>query len=133
MIVLIRDFPNISADSINIYLNSKYMLNYQYAKKVSKRTVQCYLLKLRFSVKIVSFAPSNRNNICLWIYRSAWCRIIDDIQKIDDVLIAFVDEAAITTCEGRKYGRAYASITTVLIVPPNKTTDIFIQMAILCY
>ena len=79
MIVLILDFPNLSANSIAKYLNSKYGPNYQYAKKVLKRTVQRYLRYLRFNVKKASFAPPNRNSIGLRIYRAVWCKIIDDI------------------------------------------------------
>lgn len=133
MIVLILDFPNLSADSIAKYLNSKYGPNYQYAKKVSKRTVQRYLRNLRFNIKKASFAPPNRNSIGLRIYRVAWCKIIDDILDTDNVLIAFVDEAAVTTCEGRKYGRSYAAITPVMNIPLDKVTETVVAMVIPCY
>ena len=98
------------------YINSKYGPNYNYALKISKRTVQRYLKLLRFSVKIAQFAPPNRNTIGLRIYRVAWCKIIEDILNNDNVLIAFVDEASVTSCEGRVFGRAYARITPVINV-----------------
>ena len=58
-------------------MNSKYCPNYQYSKKVSKRTVQLYLNNEKFNVKKESFASSNRNSISLRIYRVALYKIIE--------------------------------------------------------
>ena len=115
------------------YINSKYGPNYNYALKISKRTVQRYLKLLRFSVKIAQFAPPNRNTIGLRIYRVAWCKIIEDILNNDNVLIAFVDEASVTSCEGRVFGRAYARRTPVINVPLGKVQMTIVAIAIPCY
>ena len=133
MIVLILDFPTLSAESIATYLNSKYGPNYQYSKKVSKRTVQRYLKHLKFGVKKASFAPPNRNSIGLRIYRVAWCKIIEKILQNENTLIAFVDEASVTTCEGRAYGRSYAAITPVLNIPLSKVHVTIVAIVIPCY
>lgn len=36
-------------------------------------------------------------------------------------MIGFIDEASVTSCEGRKYGRAYIGLTPVVNCPLNKT------------
>lgn len=133
IIVLVLDFPTLSAESIAKYLNSRYGPNFQYEKNVSARTVQRYLKCLKFSIKKASFAPPNRNNIGLRIYRVAWCKIIEDILKNENVLISFVDEAAVTTNEGRRYGRAFAGITPVLNTPLSKIQMTIIAIVIPCY
>ena len=131
MNVLVLDFPTLSAESIAKYINSRYGPNNNYSSTISTRTVQRYLKKLKFNVKKASFAPPNRNSIGLRIYRVAWCKIIDDILQTENVLIAFTDEASVTTCEGRKYGRAFAAITPVLNIPLSKITMTIVAMVII--
>ena len=133
LIVLVLDFPNLSASSMARYINSRYGPNYQYDKHISARTVQRYLSLMKFTVKKALFAPPNRNSIGLRIFRVAWSRIIQDILMNDNVLLCFVDEAAVTDVEGRLFGRAYASITPVMNVPLQKVKLTIIAMVIPCY
>lgn len=77
--------------------------------------------KLNFTCKKASFAPPNRNSIGLRIYRYAWCHFIEQIYQSQNTLIGFIDEASVTSCEGRKYGRAYIGLTPVVNCPLNKT------------
>lgn len=130
LITLVIDFPTMSAASMAMYINSKYGPNFRATKHVSERTVQRYLSSLRFKVKKSSFAPPNRNSVGLRLYRVAWCHIIEDILNDPNTLIAFIDEAAVTNCEGRKYGRAYAAITPVLNNPLSKVKMTVIAMII---
>lgn len=118
LITLILDFPTLSTSSYVTYLNSKYGPNYK--KNITLRTVERYLNILGFSVKRASFAPPNRNSVGLRIFRVAWCKMIEDILKQDNILIGFIDEAAITTCEGKSYGKAFSGITPLSNCPLSK-------------
>ena len=42
---------------------------------------------------------------------------MEDILRNENVLLAFVDEVAVTDCDGRCYGRAFAGITPVMNCP----------------
>ena len=77
--------------------------------------------KLKFTCKKASFSPPTRNSIGLRIYRYAWCHFIKEISNKRNTLIGFIDEASVTSCEGRKYGRAYVGLTPVVNCPLNKT------------
>lgn len=118
MITLLIDFPTLSANAITEYLNSPFGTNYN--KPLHRRTVQRYLRKLDFSFKSASFAPPNRNSIGLRIFRVAWCSIIEKIVNDQNVLIGFIDEAAVTTNEGPKKGWSYIGITPLVNAPLSK-------------
>lgn len=133
IIVLILDFPTLSAESIANYCNSKYGPNYGYQNHITGRTVQRYLSFLQFNVKKASFAPPNRNSIGLRINRVAWCKIIQKISDQDNVLLAFIDEAAVTSCEGRRYGRSFIGITPVINCPLSKVKVTIVAMVIPCF
>lgn len=109
LITLLLDFPTLSTNSYVTYINSKYGPNYE--NNITLRTVQRYLNILGFKVKRASFAPPNRNSVGLRIFRVAWCRMIEDILTNENILLGFIDEAAITTCEGKNHGRAFNGIT----------------------
>lgn len=118
LITLVLDFPTLSTTSYTTYLNSKYGPNY--SNNISVRTVERYLNSIGFKIKRASFAPPNRNSIGLRIFRVAWCKIIEDILKEKNVLFGFIDEAAITTCEGKNHGRAFEGITPLINCPLSK-------------
>ncbi len=118
LITLVLDFPTLSTTSYVTYLNSKYGPNYM--NNISLRTVERYLNIIGFKVKRASFAPPNRNSVGLRIYRIAWCKIIEDILENENVLLGFIDEAAITTCEGKNSGRAFNGITPLSNCPLSK-------------
>ena len=96
LIALVLDFPTMSAKAYANYLNSSFGPNSDDRNHVHERTIQRYLKNLDFTVKNVSFAPPNRNSIGLRIYRVAWCRLIENIIQKDNVLLGFIDEAAVT-------------------------------------
>lgn len=88
---------------------------------------------MKFNVKKASFASPNRNSIGLRIYRVAWYKIIEKILQNENTLIAFVDEAFVTTCEGRANGKSYAAITPLLNVPLSKVHVTIVALVIPCY
>ena len=51
----------------------------------------------------------------------------------ENVLLAFVDDAAVTDCDGRCYGRAFAGITPVMNCPLSKAKTTIVANAIPCY
>lgn len=118
LITLVLDFPTLSAVSYAAYLNSPFGTNED--NPISPRTVSRYLKALNFSVNKASFAPPNRNSIGLRIYRVAWSKFIEKIIKNDNILLGFIDEAAVTACEGRKYGRSYIGLTPLANCPLSK-------------
>lgn len=72
---------------------------------------------LKFSIKKAAFCPLARNSIGLRIFRVAWSLFMDEISNQKDVLIGFIDEAAITIEEGSKFGRAFVGITPLINSP----------------
>ncbi len=118
LITLVLDFPTLSSENYTAYINSPLGPNEK--DQITPRTVSHYLHALRFTVNRATFSPPNRNSIGLRIYRVAWCKIIEKIIKKDYVLLGFIDEAAITVSEGRKYGRSYIGITPLANVPLTK-------------
>lgn len=109
LITLVLDFPTLSTSTYRTYLNSKYGPNYK--KNISIRTIERYLKYFRFNVKRAAFSPPNRNYIGSRIFRVAWCMKIEDILDDSNVLFGFIDEAAVTSCEGKNHGRAFTGIT----------------------
>lgn len=95
--------------------------------------MQRNLSKLKFRVKKESFSPPNRNNIDLRIFRVAWSKIMEDILSNENVLLVFVDESAVTDCDGRCYGRALPGITPVMNCPLSKVKSTIVAIAILYY
>lgn len=118
LITLCLDFPTLSTSTYVTYLNSKYGPNYK--NNITLRTVERYLKYFDFNVKRASFAPPNRNYIGSRIFRVAWCMKIEDILKDSNVLFGFIDEAAVTTCEGKNHGRAFTGITPLCNCPLSK-------------
>ena len=118
LLTLMIDFPNLSARAITAYINSPFGTNFE--NPVDHRTIQRYMKSLDFTVKRSSFSPPNRNSIGLRIFRVAWAEIIEKVFKNDNVLIGYIDEAAITTNEGPKKGRSYIGITPVVNCPLSK-------------
>ncbi|KAK8876420.1 hypothetical protein M9Y10_006627 [Tritrichomonas musculus] len=96
LIVLVLDFPTMSAKSYANYLNSQFGPKHTKGKYIHTKNVQSYLKNLDFSVKNCSFEPTHKNCVGLRIYRVAWCRFIKDIINNDNVLLSFIDEADIT-------------------------------------
>lgn len=120
LIALVLDFPTMSAKCFANYMNSSFGPNYEKKNHIHTRTVQRYLKSLDFTVKNCSFAPPNRNSVGLRIYRVAWCQFINNMISNDNVLIGFIDEAAVTQQIGRKYGRAYCGLTPLVNCPLDK-------------
>lgn len=118
LLSLVLDFPTMSAYHYMCYLNSKYGQNYK--TNISLRTVYTCLDKLNLTLKKASFAPPNRNSVGLRIFRVAWTKFMKTIIKDDNILLGFVDEAAVTSNIGIKYGRAFAGITPVINCPLKK-------------
>ena len=58
---------------------------------------------------------------------------MEDILRNENVLLAFVDEAVVTDCDGRCYGRAFAGITPVMNCPLSKVKSTIVAIAIPCY
>lgn len=109
-------FTKLSASSMAKYKNSRYGNNYQYKKHLFARTIQIYLSLMKFTVQKASFAPPNRNNIRLRIFRVPWSRIIQDILMNDNVLLCCVDEDALTDVEGLLSERALLDLVHMHIL-----------------
>lgn len=60
------------------------------------------------------FAPPNRNSIGLSIFRVAWYHFINDMINKDNVLLEFIDEAAVSQQIGRKYGELIAALLLLI-------------------
>lgn len=118
LLSLVLDFPTMSASNYMKYLNSKYGPNFQ--NKISLRTVYTCLEMLNLTVKKASFAPPNRNSVGLRIFRVAWVKFMVKILEEPNILLGFIDEAAVTINQGRSFGRAYAGLTPVLNCPLRK-------------
>ena len=101
-----------------MYLNSKLGPNTK--KQICERTVHRYLTKINFSVKRTTFSPSNRNCICLRVFRVTLSKFIEQIINQKNILLGFIDEASESACEGNKYGRAYKGISPVIQSPLSK-------------
>lgn len=109
------DFPNMQVKYFTSYLNSKYGPCSE--KNVKDSTVFSAMRALKFSIKKAAFCPPARNSIGLRIFRVAWSLFMDEISNQKDVLIGFIDEAAITIAEGSKFGRAFVGITPLINSP----------------
>lgn len=118
LITLMLDFPTLSTTTYLTYLNSKYGPNYK--NNITLRTVERYLKYIGFNVKRAAFAPPNRNYVGARIFRVAWCQVINEILNNSNLLLGFIDEAAITSCEGKNHGRAFTGITPLCNCPLNK-------------
>lgn len=126
LLSLVLDFPTMSAYHCMCYLYSKYGPNYK--TNISLRTGYTCLDKLNLTVKKASFAPPDRNSVGLRIFRVAWTKFMKTIIKDDNILLGFVDEAAVTSNIGRKYGRAFAGITPVINCPLKKIKMLIISI-----
>lgn len=115
ILCLLIDFPNFPAPIYTKYLNGSSGCCHQ--KPISLTTVKRIIRSMNFTVKKVAFSPPNRNTIGARIYRVAWSLFLDEISNDENVLLCFVDEAAVTTTQGRKYGRAFASVTPMINTP----------------
>ena len=118
LLSLVLDFPTMSCSQYTCYLNSKYGPHFE--KKISVRTVYSCLLMLNLTVKKASFAPPNRNSVGLRIFRVAWCMFIEKILGDKNILLGFIDEAAVTSNQKRNFGRAFAGLTPVINCPLKK-------------
>lgn len=56
---------------------------------------------------------------------------MEDILSNENVLLVFVDESAVTDCDGRCYGRALPGITPVMNCPLSKVKSTIVAIAIL--
>ena len=117
LICLALDFPNLPAKQFATYLNSKYGPCGELQKHVTSETVSRALKSLNFSVKRAAFCPPARNSIGLRIYRVAWSLLMQEISNQNDVLLGFIDEAAISIGDGKKYGRSFVGITPLINSP----------------
>lgn len=117
IICLTLDFPNMPSKQIASYLNSKYGPCSDEKKHIKPGTVSRALRSLNFSMKKVAFCPTTRNSIGLRIYRVAWSLLMQEISNQNDVLIGFIDEAAVSIGEGKKYGRSFVGITPLINSP----------------
>lgn len=124
LLSLVLDFPTMSASQYTCYMNSKYGPHSE--NKISVRTVYSCLKMLNLTVKKASFAPPSRNSVGLRIFRVAWCLFVKAILNDKNILLGFIDEAAITSDQNRSYGRAFLGLTPVINCPLKK-----IKMSIL--
>lgn len=117
LICLALDFPNMPSKHFASYLNSKYGPCGEINKHIEPETVSRALKSLNFSIKKAAFCPPARNSIGLRIYRVAWSLLMQEISDQNDVLLGFIDEAAINIGEGKKYGRSFVGITPLINSP----------------
>lgn len=118
LLALSLDFPTMSVSNYMNYLNSKYGPNYR--NKIALSTVYSVLKNIHFTLKKTSFAPPNRNSVGLRIFRYAWCKFMKRILKNKNILLGFIDEAAVTVNESKTLGRSYIGITPINISPLKK-------------
>lgn len=117
LICMALDFPNMTSKQFASYLNSEYGPCFAKKKKIKPGTVSRALRYLNFSMKKVAFCPPTRNSIGLRIYRVAWSLLMQEISNQNDVLIGFIDEAAVSIADGKKYGRSFVGITPLINSP----------------
>lgn len=117
LICMVLDFPNMTSKQFASYLNSEYGPCFANKKKIKPGTVSRALRSLNFSVSKVAFCPPTRNSIGLRIYRVAWSLLMQEISNQNDVLIGFIDEAAVSIADGKKYGRSFVGITPLINNP----------------
>ena len=118
LLSLVLDFPTMNASQYTCYLNSKYGPHFE--KNISVRTVYSCLRMLKLTVKKASFAPPNRNSVGLRIFRVAWSMFMETILKEKNILLGFIDEAAVISNQNKSYGRAFAGLTPVINCPLKK-------------
>lgn len=90
-------------------------------KNVKISTVHTALRSLKFTVKRGAFCPPARCTIGNRIFRVAWSLSMDEISNKKDVLVAYIDEAAVSINEGDKYGHAFIGITPLINCPLSNT------------